>query len=109
MFSHGSAAQVVVGSYLEIQGDVVGNTLMAKRVELKNGASASGAAFEQSGTVSSFVSLSNFKLGGLTVDASKATLESKSGATTIANGGYIEITGKLDANNVFVATKVELK
>jgi hypothetical protein len=109
VFSHGSASQVVVGSYLEIQGDVVGNTLMANRVELKIGAAANGMAFEQSGTVSGFVSLSNFKLGGLTVDASKATLESKSGSTTIANGSYIEITGKLDANNVFVATKIELK
>jgi hypothetical protein len=78
-------------------------------VELKSGSAASGMAFEQSGTVSNFVSLSNFKLGGLTVNAATATVESKTGSTTIANGSYIEIIGKLDAGNVFVATKVELK
>jgi hypothetical protein len=109
VFSHGNASQVVVGSYVEIQGNVVGDTLVAKKVELKSGTAASGMAFEQSGTVSNFVSLSNFKLGGLTVNAATATLESKTGSSTIANGSYIEITGKLDANNVFVATKVELK
>jgi cytoskeletal protein CcmA (bactofilin family) len=108
VFSHGNASQVVVGSYVEIQGNVVGDTLVAKKVELKSGTAASGMAFEQSGTVSNFVSLSNFKLGGLTVNAATAKLESKTGST-IANGTYIEVTGKLDANNVFVATKVELK
>ena len=109
VFTHGSASQVVTGSYLEIQGDVVGNILIAKKVELKSGSAAIGVAFEQSGTVSNFVSLSSFKLDGLTVNAATATFEGKGGSASLANGSYIEIKGQLDANNVFIASKVELK
>ena len=105
----GTLSSVVAGVYVEVHGNVVGNKLVAQTVEIKSGNAASGIAFEQEGAVSNFVSNANFKVNGLTVDASNATIETKTGTTTIANGSYVEITGKLDASNVFIATKVELK
>lgn len=105
----GTLSSVVAGAYVEVHGNVVGNKLVAQTVEIKTGTAASGIAFEQEGLVNSFVSLSDFKINNLKVNAANATIESKTGSKTIANGSYVEITGKLDANNVFVATKLELK
>lgn len=105
----GTLSSVVAGVYVEVHGNVVGNKLVAQTIEIKSGAGASGIAFEQEGLVSSFVSLSDFKVNNLKVNAANATIETKTGSKTIANGSYVEITGKLDANNVFVASKVELK
>ena len=105
----GTLSSVVAGVYVEVHGNVVGNKLVAQTVEIKSGNAASGIAFEQEGAVSNFVSNANFKVNGLTVNATNATIETKTGTTTIANGSYVEITGKLDASNVFIATKVELK
>lgn len=109
VFSYGSASQVVTGTYIEVQGNVVGNILIAKKVELKSSSSIGGVAFEKNGIVSDFISLSNFKLDGLTVNAAKATFEGKGGSASLVNGSYIEIKGQLDANGVFIASMVELK
>lgn len=107
--SANALAQIVAGVYVEVHGNVVGDKLVARSIEVKTGATASGIAFEQEGVVSSFASLSSFKVNNLSVNAANATVESKTGSKTVANGSYVEITGKLDANNVFVATKLELK
>lgn len=108
VFSHGSLAQLSVGSYVEVKGNVVGDTLRATKVELKSGADADGTAYEQFGLVTDFVSLSNFKLNGITVDASKAIVENGS-PSAIANGIYLEIKGAQNASGVFVASRIEIK
>ena len=108
-FSHGSLAQVAVGSYVEIKGDVVGNILQAHKVELKTGSAETGMSYEQFGQMSNFVSLSNFTLNGLKVDASTAVFEHGSLTASLANGVYLEVQGTLDSNGVFVASKVEIK
>lgn len=108
-FSHGSLAQVAVGSYVEIKGDMVGNTLQAHKVELKNGSAETGMSYEQFGQMSNFVSASEFTLNGLKVDASKAVFEHGSVTASLANGVYLEVQGTLDSNGVFVASKVEIK
>jgi len=109
VFSHGSLAQVVVGTYVEIKGNMVGDTLQARRVELKNGGAAKGMSYEQFGQVADFVSSANFTLNGLKVDASAAVFEHGSAATSLANGVYVEVTGTQDSNGVFVASKLEIK
>lgn len=108
VFKHGSLGQVAVGSYVEIKGNLVGNTLQATKVELKNGSEKDGVKFEQFGAVTDFVSLSNFKLNGIVVDASQATFDDLP-SSAIANGTYVEIKGTVNSDGVLVATKVEVK
>lgn len=108
VFAHGTLAQVAVGSYVEIKGNLVGNTLQATKVELKTTSTAEGVSYEQSGQISSFASAASFVLNGLTVDASRASFEHGS-AASLANGVNVEIKGAQDKTGVFVATKVDIK
>lgn len=121
VFGHGATlAQVAVGSYVEIKGNLAGNLLQATKVELKTNSTTGNdsndgnhglsgeVSFEQSGLVSDFVSVANFRLNGLKVDASTARFEHNS-AASLANGVYVEIKGIQGSNGVFVATKVDIK
>ena len=107
-FEHGSLAQVAVGSYVEIKGNLLGNVLQANKVELKSAATANGVSYEQFGPVSGFVSMADFQLNGLQVDASRARFE-HIGAAGLANGVYVEVKGVQDSRGVFLASKLELK
>ena len=107
-FEHGSLAQVAVGSYVEIKGNLLGNVLQANKVELKSAATANGVSYEQFGPVSGFVSMADFQLNGLQVDASLARFE-HIGAAGLANGVYVEVKGVQDSRGVFLASKLELK
>lgn len=123
-FGHGATlAQVAVGSYVEIKGNLSGNLLQATKVELKtNGTGSTGSStssdsshgtvgdvsYEQYGQVSDFASVASFKLNGLTVDASAARFE-HANAASLANGVYVEVKGTQGSNGVFVATKVDIK
>ncbi len=69
-----TAAQLAVGTYLEIKGNVVGNVLKATKVEFSS-TDPSGGFIEQSGPVSGWVSVSEFRVNGLRVDASTAVFE----------------------------------
>ena len=107
-FEHGSLAQLIVGSYVEIKGFVQGDVLVATKIELKGGSGAQGASHEHFGVISSFVSTSNFKVNGITVDASGAKFE-RGTVANLANGVYVEVKGAQNASGVFVATDVEVK
>jgi len=109
VFSNGKGvADLVVGRYVEVKGQVVDGVLIATRIEIKTGGEANGFDFEDHGVISDFVSASNFKVNGVTVDASSARFEDGTSAN-LANGAYVEIKGALNASGVFVATKVEFK
>ena len=108
-FEHGTLAQVTVGSYVEIKGNLVGSTLQATKVELKSMDSAKGVGYEHSGPISDFVSTGSFRVKGLTVDASAAIFEHGGTMANLANGVYVEIKGAQNSAGVFVATKVEIR
>ena len=109
VFTNGkTAANLVVGSYVEIKGYVVGDVLVATKVEIKTGNDAAGQEFEDYGVISEFSSASSFKVDGVLVDASSARFEDGT-ASNLVNGAYVEIKGAQNANGVFVATKVEFK
>jgi hypothetical protein len=108
VFQHGSLQLVTVGSYVEIKGNVSGNTLVATKIELKTNSTAKDVVYEQSGVIQGFTSVAGFKLNGLQIDASQAVFE-HGVATDLANGIYIEIKGAQNSSGVFVATKVEIK
>ncbi len=110
VFTHGkTAADLNVGSYVEIKGHVVDGVLVATKVELKTGSDATGHDFEDHGLVSDFVSVSSFTVNGVAVDATGAVFEHGKSAADLANGVYVEIKGALNAGGVFVATKIEVK
>jgi hypothetical protein len=75
---------------------------------LKSLATASGISYEQFGPVTDCVSVANFRLNGLQVDASGARFEHL-GAAGLANAVYLEVKGVQDSRGVFMASKVELK
>jgi hypothetical protein len=106
VFSHGSLAQMMVGSYVEIKGNLAGSVLLATKVELKTISAASGASYEQYGQVANFVSLASFQVNGVQIDASQARFEH---GNALVNGSYVELKGALNGNGVFAATKVEIK
>ncbi len=97
-----------LGNYVEIKGYVVGDVLVATKVELKTGNDAVGREFEDYGVISDFSSASSFKVDGVPVDASSARFEDGT-ASNLVNGAYVEIKGTQNASGVFVATKVEFK
>lgn len=107
-FEAGSATQLTVGAYVEVKGNVAGQVLQATKVEVKSGNQATGGFFEQHGTVSGFVSVSDFRLNGMRVDASLAKFD-KGSATGLANGVFIEAKGSQDASGVFRASEVEFQ
>ncbi|QTD43980.1 DUF5666 domain-containing protein [Ottowia testudinis] len=107
-FSKGSLAQLAVGSVVEVKGYLQGTLFIATKVELKSGRDADGYSYEHYGQVSDFVSVSDFKVNGVRVDASGARFEDGS-AASLANGIYVEIKGAQNAAGVLVASKVEIK
>lgn len=102
-----SASQLAVGTYLEVKGNVVGNVLKATKTEFKSG-NPSGGFIEQNGVVSGFVSVSDFRVNGLRVDASSARFE-KGVVANLRNGVFVEIKGSQNASGTVVATKVEFE
>ncbi|RQP23362.1 hypothetical protein DZC73_19915 [Albitalea terrae] len=67
------------------------------------------ARSEVEGIVTDFVSLSNFNVGGISVDASSAGVSFDNGnAAAIANGVRLEVHGTT-ANGVLTATRIEFK
>lgn len=116
-FDKGTRAQLAVGVALEVKGVVQGNLLKAHKVTFKSGygssssssgSGSSGFEYEQYGVVSDFVSVSSFKVNGMSVDASAARFEDGT-SKDLANGAYLEIKGAQNALGVFVARKIEFK
>lgn len=115
LIEDGTVASLVNGATVEVNGTVVAGVIKATRVELKRTTVAptptpppTGAAtFEATGSVSGFVSLSSFKVGGVTIDGSAAIIKDGT-AADIQNGATVEVKGTLTAG-VVKATTIEIK
>ena len=108
VFEHGNLAQVAMGSYVEIKGNLVGSVLQATKVDLKTTSAAVGVSYEQNGQISGFISPARFMINGLQVGASQARFE-RGDLAGLANGVYVEIKGTQNASGIFVASKIEIK
>ncbi len=109
-FIGGTAANVVAGTWVVVTGKVTNGVLAAATVTFPGQhGSDSCKAFKIEGVVYDYVSVSNFKLFGLGVDASVATFEGGV-AADLANGKTIEACGnELPVGGVLKALKVEFK
>ncbi len=97
----GKTADVVNGVNVNVTILKSGDKLQAQQIEIKGRVATT---LEVKGAVSDFVSLSNFKVAGQKVDASKAEIkEGKSGS--LANGRVVNVKGVL-TNGVLIASQV---
>jgi hypothetical protein len=110
-FVRGTPATIANGTRIEIKGSVANDVLNARLVKFEDGTGVD--EFRLFGAVSNFVSLSNFVVRGVTVDASAAgVLFERGTAAQIANGSALEIEGSLQSTgtgSVLKASKVKFE
>jgi hypothetical protein len=109
-FFGGTAANVVAGAWVIVTGKVTAGVLAAETVTFPpTRGNEDCKAFKIDGVVYDYVSVSNFKLFGLTVDASAAKFEGGV-AGDLANGKFIQACGnELPLGGVLKALKIEFK
>ncbi|KNZ34566.1 MAG: hypothetical protein AD742_00630 [Methylibium sp. NZG] len=109
-FIGGTAANLVAGSWVVVTGKVTAGVLAAATVTFPGqSGNDSCKAFKLEGQVYDYVSLSNFKLFGLTLDASAAEIEGGV-AADLANGKFVEACGnELPVAGVLKVLKLEFK
>jgi hypothetical protein len=110
-FVRGTAATLANGARIEIKGSVANDVLNARLIKFEDGSGVD--EFRLFGAVSNFVSLSNFVVRGVTVDASAAGILFERGtAAQIANGSTLEVEGSLQSTatgSVLKASKVKFE
>ena len=95
------------GDYVEVYGTLEGERLIASRIETEDTpvtAANSGGSFTVQGGIQKFVSISNFEVAGVHVDASGATLIPID--VNLGNGVAVEVEGVWEGETL-VATRVE--
>jgi hypothetical protein len=102
-FVGGSAANLANGVLVVVVGTVSNGTLTASQVQFLPGGPGGGSV-TISGTISSFVSVSNFTVSGQRVDASSASF-SNGNAGNLANGRNVSVQGTIQGG-VLVAQSV---
>lgn len=117
LIEDGTVASLVNGATVEVNGSVVAGVIKATRVELKRTTAApspstppppsGSASFEATGAVSAFVTIASFKVSGVSIDGSAATIKDGTVAD-IQNGATVEVKGTLTAG-VVKATTIEIK
>jgi hypothetical protein len=111
VFKDGSAASLANGVLVEVKGNVLNGVLIATRVEIKGSPSGTtptpGAEFEAKGTISAFVSVASFSVGGGTIDATNASFE-RGTASDLRNGVLVEVKGVV-VGGVVKATRVRFE
>ena len=101
-------AGLKVGARVEVEGSLVNGVLVAKKVELEDGADA--LKFELHGTLSLLnTTAKTFVLRGVTVNYGSATFAIGVTALSLANGINLEVKGVRSADNVIVATRISIE
>ena len=111
-FKDGSAADLRNGATVEIKGTLTAGVVRATSVEFRSVTTTpptggNGTPFEATGSITDFVSLASFRVGGVLIDGSSATFVDGT-ASDLRNGALIEVNGTL-VNGVVRATRIEIK
>jgi len=99
---NGLASDLANGRQCHATGPAVNGVLQASVVSLEDAPELQGASAK--GLITNFVSASNFKVGGRTIDASGASFQNGT-AANLGNGVQVEVEGAL-VGSVLRATKV---
>lgn len=95
----GSLTNLRNGARVEVYGTVVGGVLVASKLEIRG--PDGGEAARLRGTITGFVSASDFRVAGQKVDASAASyLPAGTGAGDLANGRIVEVQGPVTDGTV---------
>ena len=109
-FLRGSAGNVRSGVRLEVEGPFADGVLTATKAKFEDGSGID--EFELHGVVSNFVSLADFQVRGISVDASGSVLFERGSAGDVANGRFIEVEGSVESGaggTVLVASKLKFE
>lgn len=100
-------AEVNYGDYVEVKGNLSGNTLVATKLESKKGKSQTADGyFEFNGVISNLDSTNTtFKAGNLSVNSANANFRDGN-RSLLVNGAYVELKGAVDAQGIFQASEV---
>ena len=101
---------LATGAYVVVKGQVDPSTGVVKASSITPYTSQQPSLVELSGTITAYVSPSNFLVRGVPVDASQASFSpSGANATSLGNGVFVEIVGSIGSgsgSNVVTANKV---
>ena len=122
----GTVADIQNGATVEVKGTLTAGVVKATSIEIKSRVAIAppppptppgspppppppsvAVAFEATGAISAFVSISNFTLAGVRIDASVATFKDGT-AADLKNGAVIEVKGSL-SGGIVRATSIEIK
>jgi hypothetical protein len=91
---------------VEVKGEFDGTKIIATEVESEEFEYGDSDEFEMEGFITDFTSHSNFKVNGITVDASRAEIEPRN--MQLANNLQIEVEGRY-VNNVLIADEIKMR
>lgn len=98
-FDKGTASDLANGRRVRVNGSFVDGTLKASTVRFVR--DQGDAAVELTGTVSDFAGAASFKVRGVPIDASAASVVFRNGtAANLGNGVLVKIEGAVDGNLV---------
>jgi hypothetical protein len=106
VYLRGTTADVKDGALVEVEGAVAGGVIQARKVKFED-RDGKENEFEFKGAITDFVSISDFKVKGQKIDASKAQIILRQGTSALANGLLVEVKGRSMAGEVLVATRVK--
>ena len=126
MIKDGTASDIQNGATIEVKGTLTAGVVKATTIEIKSRVVIApppppvppvspppppppsvAVAFEATGAISAFVSISNFMVAGVTIDASAATFKDGT-AADLKNGAVIEVKGPL-SGGIVRAASIEIK
>ncbi len=108
----GTLAQLVVGTEVELHGAYLNTVFVATLVHIEDSSPSTPNPVvpgdtEMTGSISNFVSVASFVVGGQMVNAQNAVFDDGT-AANLANGALVEVHGRM-VSGVLVASRVEFK
>ncbi|MFQ5901245.1 MAG: DUF5666 domain-containing protein [Thermodesulfobacteriota bacterium] len=99
------------GSFVEVKGNLVGSSLVATELELKNpGPPANpGQQMEVEGIITLVTSSNDFEVNGQSVQTNSLTIFKNGTPADIAVNIRIDVEGTVDGNNILIADEVEFR
>jgi len=109
----GTAADVALGAWIEVDGSIENGRLIASEIEIENeSGSGSDSEFEVKGLISAFVSTADFVVRNTRIDATQSPEIEEGEPSRLANSVCVEIKGVpgSDAGGTIVrATRVKFE
>jgi hypothetical protein len=104
-----NAPDIDTGSFVQIKGNMLGNTFMANNLEEPPPFASAGDELEIEGVITHVASLSDFKVDGLMVQTNVQTQFEYGTASDIAEDVWVEVEGEMDSRGILIADEVEFR